>query len=130
VRNTIPDLAKEGLKSFDFVFVATKDIANVHSTVSEIIGPAVTPGHTTIALIQNGLNIEKPLIAAFPTNTILSGVALIGATDTQPGSIFHDEHDHLILGRSTTQTSHVIFNWLPQRSLQRSTMLPAKSSAS
>ncbi|KAG0650721.1 AF-toxin biosynthesis 12-1 [Hyphodiscus hymeniophilus] len=98
VRNTIPDVVKENLKPFDFIFVATKNIADVHPTVSEIIAPAVTPGHTTVALIQNGLNIEKPLIAAFPNNTILSGVALIGATETQPGSILHDDHDHLIIG--------------------------------
>jgi ketopantoate reductase len=98
VRNTIPDVAKEGLKPFDFIFVATKNIADVNPTVSEIIAPAVTPGHSTIALIQNGLNIEKPLIATFPKNVILSGVSLIGATETKPGSILHDDHDHLIIG--------------------------------
>lgn len=98
MRNTIPDVTKEGLQPFDFVFVATKNIADVHPTVSEIIAPAVTPGHTTIALIQNGLNIERPLIAAFPQNAVLSGVSLIGATETQPGSILHDDHDHLIVG--------------------------------
>ena len=98
VRNTIPNVTKEGLKPFDLIFVATKNIADVHPTVSEIIAPAVTPGHTTIALIQNGLNIEKPLIAAFPKNIILSGVSLIGATETQPGNILHDDHDNLIIG--------------------------------
>ena len=98
MRNTIPDVVKEGLKPFEFVFVATKNVADVHPTVSEIIPPAVTPGYTTIALIQNGLNIEKPVIVAFPTNTILSGVSLIGATETQPGSILHDDHDYLIVG--------------------------------
>ena len=94
-------MAKEALKPFDFIFVATKNIADVHPTVSEIIAPAVTAGHTTIALIQNGLNIEKPLIAAFPKNVILSGVSLIGATETKPGSILHDDHDHLIIGPFT-----------------------------
>ena len=98
VRNSIPDVATEGIKPFDFIFVATKNIVDVHPTVSQIIAPAVTPEFTTIALIQNGLNIEKPLIAAFPRNTILSGVALISATETQPGSILHDDHDRLIIG--------------------------------
>jgi 2-dehydropantoate 2-reductase len=94
-------VSKEALKPFDFIFVATKNIADVHPTVPEIIAPAVTAGHTTIALIQNGLNIEKPLITAFPQNVILSGVSLIGATETQPGCILHDDHDHLIVGPFT-----------------------------
>jgi 2-dehydropantoate 2-reductase len=78
--------------------VTTKNIADVHPTVAEIIAPAVTPGYTTIMLLQNGLNIEKPLLKAFPTNAVLSGVSLIGATETQPGSILHDDRDRLIVG--------------------------------
>lgn len=49
-------------------------------------------------LLQNGLNIEKPLLAAFPMNVVLSGVSLIGAAETQPGHILHDDRDRLIVG--------------------------------
>ena len=95
---SVPDVTKEGLLPFDFIVVATKNIADIPPTVAEIIAPAVTEGHTTIVLLQNGLNIEKPLISAFPKSPVLSGVSLIGATETQPGSILHDDRDHLIIG--------------------------------
>ena len=78
--------------------VTTKNVPDISPTVPEIIAPAVTEAHTTIVLAQNGLNIEKPLIAAFPQNVVLSGVSLIGATETQRGSIVHDDHDELIIG--------------------------------
>jgi ketopantoate reductase len=77
--------------------VTTKNIPDIPPTVSEIIAPAVTPGHTVILLLQNGLNIERPLFEAFPTNVILSGVSLISATEHQPGRISHDDPDRLIV---------------------------------
>jgi 2-dehydropantoate 2-reductase len=86
------------LPPYDFVVVTTKNIADVPPTVAELIGPAITPGHTTIALIQNGLNIENPLVAAFPTNPVLSGISLIGATEGPHGTIRHEDHDVLIIG--------------------------------
>jgi 2-dehydropantoate 2-reductase len=101
VLKSIPDVGKDGLTPFDFIVVTTKNIADVHPTVAELIAPAVTKGHTTIVLLQNGLNIEKPLLLVFPTNPILSGVSLIGATETQPGTIIHDDRDRLIIGAFT-----------------------------
>ncbi|KAN0108203.1 2-dehydropantoate 2-reductase family [Hyaloscypha variabilis] len=98
IRKLIPDTSKESIKPFDFIVVTTKNIADVSPTVAEIIAPAVTAGHTTIVLLQNGLNIERPLLAAFPTNPCLSGVSLIGATETSPGVILHDDRDRLIIG--------------------------------
>lgn len=97
VIKTIPSIS-ENETPFDFIVVTTKNIADVHPTVAELISPAVTPGHTTIMLLQNGLNIEKPLIRVFPQNPVLSGVSLIGATETQPGHILHDDRDRLVVG--------------------------------
>ena len=94
-------MAAESLPPYDFIVVTTKNIADVHPTVAEIIAPAVTPGHTAIALVQNGLNIEKPLVAAFPQNPIISGISLIGATEGPHGTIKHDDHDVLIVGAFT-----------------------------
>lgn len=94
----MPNVVNEGLPSFDFIVVTTKNVADVPPTVAELIAPAVTPGYTTIMLLQNGLNIEKALIEAFPNNVILSGVSLIGAIEIQPGSILHDDRDRLIVG--------------------------------
>ncbi|KAK4542802.1 hypothetical protein LTR36_006178 [Oleoguttula mirabilis] len=83
---------------FDFVICVTKNVADVPPSVSDLIGPAVTPGKTTIVLIQNGLNIEKPLLAAFPQNIVLSGVSLIGANEAEPGFIQQDFPDTLYVG--------------------------------
>ncbi|OKL56160.1 hypothetical protein UA08_08451 [Talaromyces atroroseus] len=81
----------------DFVVVATKNCPDIKPTVPEIIAPAVTEGHTAIVLVQNGLNIEKPLIKAFPTNIIISGVSLIGTAEKGHGNIIHDDHDILLV---------------------------------
>ena len=97
----MPDVGKECLRPFDFIVVTTKNIADVSPTVTEIIAPAVTAGHTTIVLLQNGLNIEKPVLVAFPMNPVLSGVSLIGAAETSPGVILHDDRDRLIIGAFT-----------------------------
>lgn len=51
-----------------------------------------------IVLIQNGLNIEKPLIEAFPQNVVLSGISMIGSHEPTPGNIVHDYKDTLHVG--------------------------------
>ncbi|KIW18940.1 hypothetical protein PV08_03229 [Exophiala spinifera] len=96
--NKVPNVAEEGLKPFDFIVVTTKNIADIKPTVDEVIETAVTPGHSVIVLVQNGLNIEKPLVAKYPGNPLLSGVSLIGATETSWGKIRHDDSDFLKVG--------------------------------
>lgn len=98
VLKTIPKVKEENLPPFDYVLVATKNTPDISPTVADLVASAVTPGHTAILLLQNGLNIEKPLIEAFPDSSILSGVSLISATETQPASILHDAPDDLIVG--------------------------------
>lgn len=65
--------------------------------MAEVISPAVTHGRTVIVLLQNGLNIEKPLFTAFPDNIVLSGVSMISATESEPGIISQDDPDILII---------------------------------
>ncbi|KAL1613469.1 hypothetical protein SLS54_010588 [Diplodia seriata] len=65
---------------------------------AEVIAPAVTSGHTAIVLVQNGLNIEKPIISAFPSNIVISGISRMGSTELSPGQVFQQDHDSLILG--------------------------------
>jgi ketopantoate reductase len=66
--------------------------------LSSLIAPAVTPGHTVVVLIQNGLNIEQPLFSAFPNTIILSGVAYTSCREEEPGYILHDRSEVLELG--------------------------------
>ncbi|EOO04467.1 putative 2-dehydropantoate 2-reductase family protein [Phaeoacremonium minimum UCRPA7] len=94
----LPNVREEGIAPFDFIVVCTKNIPDVPPTVAEIIEPAVTPGHTAIVLVQNGLNIEKPLISAFPSNIVISGISRMSSAELSPGQIFHQDHDILIIG--------------------------------
>ena len=73
-----------------------KNIPEVNNT-PKIIAPAITPGHTTIVLFQNGLYIEPPIIAAFPSNVVLSAPSFIGAHEHN-GHVVHDDHDKFHIG--------------------------------
>ncbi|KAJ5117914.1 Ketopantoate reductase ApbA/PanE C-terminal [Penicillium atrosanguineum] len=82
--------------TYDYVVVTMKNIPEI-SNIPATIKPAVTPGYTTIVLIQNGIYIEQPILDAFPSNVVLSGVSYIGAHERN-GCITHNEHDHMNLG--------------------------------
>lgn len=99
VVSEVPDIRHSGGDGdFDYVVCVTKNIADVAPSVSDLIKPAVTPGKTVIVLIQNGLNIEKPLLSTFPQNVVLSGVSLIGSNEPTPGEIHQDFPDTLFIG--------------------------------
>ncbi|KAH7014115.1 ketopantoate reductase PanE/ApbA-domain-containing protein [Microdochium trichocladiopsis] len=90
---------RTGSIKFDYVICSTKNIPDGPGpTVAQLVKPYVTPGHTAIVLIQNGINIETPLIAAFPHNAVLSGISLIGVIEPEPGHIVHNDADKLMVG--------------------------------
>lgn len=99
VLNTIPSASPEA--PFDYIVCVTKNCPDIKPTLVDLITPAVTPGHTVIALIQNGLNIERPVFEAFPQNIVLSGVSMIDSHEEEPGHILHEEADLLHLGAFT-----------------------------
>lgn len=95
----MPNLAVEkDLPPYDFVVVTTKNVADVPPSIIDVIASAVTPGHTAITLLQNGLNIERPVIAAYPSNPVLSGITVIGACECPRGTIYHNNHDISYIG--------------------------------
>lgn len=81
---------------FDFVVVTTKNIPDGQATCEDIVRPAVTCGHTTLVLIQNGIGIEEPMFDAFPGCAVLSGVLLIGLA-YKDGVVKHLHKDRLYL---------------------------------
>ncbi|KAL4736983.1 ketopantoate reductase PanE/ApbA C terminal-domain-containing protein [Aspergillus similis] len=81
------------LAPFDYILVTTKNIPDIPPSVPETIASAVIPGHTVIVLAQNGLNLEGPVMSAFPSNPVLSSVVYLGATQYAPGKILHDDPD-------------------------------------
>ncbi|KAM5347499.1 hypothetical protein ACJ41O_010504 [Fusarium nematophilum] len=98
VLGSVPGVTKESLPPFDYIITTTKNCPDVPPTLPDLIAPAVTPGHTVIVMIQNGLNIEKPVFDQFPNNIVLSGVSMIGSLEGPTGVIFHEDHDILYLG--------------------------------
>jgi 2-dehydropantoate 2-reductase len=103
--NAVPDAQDSSTPAYDYIIAATKNIPEVKPTVVDIFERAVTPGKTTILLLQNGLNIEKPVFEKFPSNIVLSGVSLIGATETQHGVIRHDDTDDCKVGPFTPSST-------------------------
>lgn len=95
VLNHVPDTRET---RFDFILCCTKNVPDVGPSLCDIIAPAVTAGHTTIVLIQNGLNIEKPFFARFPDNVVLSGVSRNDAHEIGPGVIEQKKDDNLRIG--------------------------------
>ncbi|CAD0015981.1 unnamed protein product [Aureobasidium pullulans] len=83
---------------FDYIVCTTKNIPDSSTKVVDLIAPAVIPGHTVVVLVQNGLNIEKPIFERFPQNIVLSGVSMIGSTETSHGVIKHLDPDELLIG--------------------------------
>ncbi|MFP5213997.1 MAG: 2-dehydropantoate 2-reductase [Acidobacteriota bacterium] len=80
----------------DVVLVATKVLPEVD--VPRLIEGAVGP-ETAILLIQNGVEVEGPIAAAFPDNELLSGLAFIAVSRTGPGHIRHQDFGRLTIGR-------------------------------
>ncbi|KAI4640032.1 hypothetical protein J4E93_008832 [Alternaria ventricosa] len=104
VRNTIPNLTEEDLPPYDYVILCTKNIPDVSPTAVDLITPALpqNSNKTTLILLQNGLNIEKPFLRPHPSIPILSGISMIGSAEPAPGHIVQDEGDRLLIGAFPT----------------------------
>lgn len=80
---------------FDYIVVCSKAIPG---TVPDWIAPVVTPGHTAIVLLQNGVGIEEEYRTAFPSNPIVSTVLYFPATQRPAGVIRHGEIERIEIG--------------------------------
>ena len=86
----------------DYILVGLKVLPEIET--AEIIGDAVGP-ETAVVLLQNGVEIEEPVAQAFQNNEIISGLAFICVTRTEPGHIDHIDFGRLIIGRYPSGTS-------------------------
>lgn len=80
----------------EFLILTVKVLEGVDRAA--LIRPAVGPG-TVIVLIENGIDIEGEIAAAFPENELLSGLALVGVGRAAPGKVDHQMLGQLNLGR-------------------------------
>ncbi|MFZ2168733.1 MAG: 2-dehydropantoate 2-reductase [Methylococcaceae bacterium] len=87
----------------DYVLLCTKVIPSVNRVA--LIRPAVS-ADTAIVFIQNGVEIEQEILAAFPDNEIISGLAFICCNRVKPGEILHLAYGRLALGNLPGAVSH------------------------
>jgi 2-dehydropantoate 2-reductase len=92
-------------RPFDYIIVCSKAMPG---TIPELIRPVVTPGHTAIVLIQNGIGIEEEYAEVFPENPIISCVVYMPATQRPAGVITHGEIELLEIGNypASKQSEH------------------------
>ncbi|KAF1833205.1 2-dehydropantoate 2-reductase [Decorospora gaudefroyi] len=104
VRNTVPNLIEEDIPPYDYVILCTKNIPDIPPTAVDLVAPALpkNSNKTTLLLLQNGLNIERPFLRPHPYVPILSGISMIGSAESSPGHIVQDEGDKLLIGAFPT----------------------------
>ncbi|KAI6087528.1 6-phosphogluconate dehydrogenase C-terminal domain-like protein [Hypoxylon rubiginosum] len=93
----VQQIASDAQPFFDYVVVAAKALPS-YPPITELIGPAVTAGKTSIVLLQNGIGIEDEYAERYPENPILSTVAYFPATQVSPGVVQHREIEMLHVG--------------------------------
>jgi 2-dehydropantoate 2-reductase len=92
VARTASDVAGEA----EYVLCALKDVRGVDR--ASLLRPAVA-ARTAIVLVQNGIDVEAEIAAAFPANELISGVAYAAVSREAPGEIVHhSSFTRLVLG--------------------------------
>lgn len=81
--------------AFDVVILCVKVVPSIDRVA--LLQPWVA-SHTTIMLIQNGIDIEAPIAAAFPNNLLISALAFIAVSRVAPGQIDHKAYGRLVMG--------------------------------
>ena len=80
----------------DYVMLTTKVLSTVDRVA--LLRPVIRSKNTAIVLIQNGIEIEDEIRAAFPDNELLSTIAYIGASRPAPGKVLHHGNGVLQMG--------------------------------
>lgn len=88
--------ASEAGDAFEYVVLATKVLESVDRIA--LLRATVRPG-TTIVLLQNGVDIESEVAAAFPENELISAIAFIAVSRIAPGTVHHQSEGSLVIGR-------------------------------
>lgn len=81
---------------WDYIIVTTKALPD-RTDDAALIAPLVSP-RTCIVLIQNGVGVEAPYRARFPTNPIVSAVTVISAEQISQGVIRQNRWTRISLG--------------------------------
>ena len=82
---------------YDFLVLSTKQLPDKYS-LAQLVSPLITPGLTSIVLIQNGIFIHVPFTTLFPTNVTMSAVSMIGSFTEPPNKVKQIGPDILQIG--------------------------------
>lgn len=80
----------------DYVIMTTKVLPTIDRVA--LLRPVIRSPRTVIVLIQNGIDIESEIRAAFPENELVSTIAYIGASRPAPGKMLHQGSGRLEMG--------------------------------
>jgi 2-dehydropantoate 2-reductase len=100
-KRVLGDVA-ESAAAADYVLLTVKMLPDVDRVA--LLRPAVGE-HTTIVLIQNGVDIEPEVAAAFPDNELLSALAFIAVSRAAAGEVIHHALGSLTMGSYPTGIS-------------------------
>ncbi len=92
----------------DYIIIATKVLPEID--VPSMIRGAVGP-QTCLVLLQNGIDIERPVAEAFPDNEVISALAFICVSRTRPGEVEHQDYGRIVIGkypRGASTRAHVL----------------------
>jgi 2-dehydropantoate 2-reductase len=95
VRSCEEAASKAAGAPYDYIVICSKAIPGI---VPKLITPVVTPGKTSLVLIQNGIGIEQEYMDAFPDTPIISTVVYLATTQRPSGVIKHGEVECLQIG--------------------------------
>ncbi len=86
---------KKGCGPPELVLVTVKsyDTAGIIPELKEIVGP-----ETVLCSIQNGLDNEELLRAAFPNNVVIGSTICHGVTHEKPGMVYHAGYGDTVVG--------------------------------
>ncbi|MDN3519202.1 2-dehydropantoate 2-reductase [Aquisalimonas lutea] len=79
----------------DFVLLSVKVLDDLDRAA--LIRPAVGP-ETAIVLVENGVDIERPIKEAFPGNPLVSGLAFVAVSRTGRAQAEHKAYGRLVIG--------------------------------
>ncbi|MDD3885584.1 MAG: 2-dehydropantoate 2-reductase [Victivallaceae bacterium] len=90
----------------DFIVIAPKALPEID--LPRLVRDAVRDRRTALVLIQNGIDIEKGLAAAFPDNPLLSCVANIAVSRPAPGRLLNQGMIKLVVGGPAEPTARLV----------------------
>ncbi len=88
-----PDVAAAAAGRYDLVMITTKTIVDPAALIAPLM-----PSDAIFLLLQNGLDVERPLTRRYPELALLSALAFICTSRVAPGVIEHQAYGAITLG--------------------------------